>query len=1662
MTFVSSTAAGRPHPGRRMILRVQGARQELAGKAVIVEREDPATGRWGVRLQDGSNQFIVVAAAELMLPAGGEPVEADGIADMVAGACAGVASPMPSRASPSVQRQARPQPTLSPRPEEEEAVPPETERAPAPRTARTARATARETNVRVGVRCRPMSRSERKAREQNVVLLDPSQPSLICLQQPLCDGDTSSPQKSIFAYDHLFNHLSSSEALYEELAAPLVDGIFDGYNATILAYGQTGSGKTHSMMGTPDDPGVIPRVADAVFDKVDLLEDGRSVRVCASYLQIYREIVHDLLVDDASGVDLKVRRDPKLGTYVQGLTEHQIEDAAGLAEIIERGNKKRAVASTFMNAESSRSHAIVIIRVEQEIEFYAGSSQKKRVFAKMCLVDLAGSERAKKSGAQDETLQEAIAINQSLSALGNVINALTDPRASKAQVVPYRASKLTQILEQSLGGNANTAMLATIAPTASNYAETLQTLQYAARAKQIANRAAANAYTFEEPPELKPPPETLAVAVTQVFSDATETVATFTEPVTTQAAVLRTSLCDCFEGCGRWMCWLLLYTRWMILSILILPFQLLYGLLKGLGTALWWLVACAMGVSRGVETCVLGTARILVQLAEMAERLSGDFFSSAQRHPVLVAAGVFLVWQTLAICLEAQAEQAHKEAVVDGPSAATLKKRAKAEKAAREASEMVDARCWHLTKPGESCAEACGSYTELFRLPIALAARARALAPPIFYDADEYITTREMASAKVVNALSSHYQLPTESLAHLDEACEGAMYLYLPELGSWDCYDGQSIDAVGMPFQSPCVCTAAPAVAFATAAVFVLVVAALATRMYTAYDRQTPVLRPEGVLVNALALEDLSGMTTYYDEPYSHATSGDELDSIPADAKWVFVGAYRQGSSTIAVGAFGRREEVVRRTHLDPRTEKHVAHEHNGVWWYRTDDASFGFAASPDVGKRGYLVDASNESDPARLSWGLHGLGGYRVGTALGVGAWTKMLYYTSRYGAEEYSLAPGDESRWLSSSPPATRIGAGGIQRSNRPASRQAPPSPPPSPPVDGSSSPPPSKRRTSIASARSYLAERLQSSRAPTTPAEAATSSTYQHPSSAAAAAVSTPNLSHGYLACAASLQHEKIDRSLPPPPNAPFSPLIPSVSNGSLVGLGSIWLNAVTTNDLALMTKHYEVPYSHATTAYHLDTIPSHAEWVFVGAREAGANAVALGAFGKRDDVLRRTPHNEPHEHNGVWWYRTDGYSFGFAPNSELQQYRADSMNPRDPQRLSWHLQGDGGWRAGQYTDLNGETPWRKLICYGSDPDWFTAAEAFRSALSQKRESPKYGLLAATTSILQCGPMVVLVLIYCDDNEYLKVRHEQPIVLVSALVSFATLVLSLTDLTTSEATSAGLRVRDEYVRSAQVNALMAVYFTADATLRALALLVLGSALGRLLDLVAISAVLAAFGWQWLRVLCNGGLRAACAVICERRRFLETFLRAVLPLIAPTVLQQQTSAQRRTEMIFSSAICAAMVLVPCLPATMEYMPHPLPWGDDVETHAVALLSFALAAKYLTFALGAFPALSDDAYGVIGVGAAVKEVGREAISQRSVGDSLQAPAYLPEPDWFAFTPGRGPIGSLCMWAVEAVYCTLVVLTLGLCGRRSDGTYWGSYSKPSASPEVPYSQLLEA
>ena len=357
----------------------------------------------------------------------------------------------------------------------------------------------------------------------------------------------------IFAYDHLYDSNSTSEEIYEDLGRPLVEGLFDGLNATIFAYGQTGSGKTHSMMGNADDPGVTPRVAEYIFEKADEVQRGAEsddasgstmVEIYASYMQIYKENLQDLLAADPTKA-LNVRRDPKQGAYVEGLSERLLGNVGELAGLIEQGNKKRAVASTLMNAHSSRSHALVIIRIEQETSYYAQSRFKKKVLSKINLVDLAGSERASKSGASGETLQEMIAINQSLSALGNVINALTDPRANSKAHIPYRSSKLTTLLEPSLGGNSNTVMLAAISPTASNYGETLQTLQFASRAKRIVTRATINSFKVDLPEELPPSP-----VLEEIQETLLETRDAIVEPVAREAARCEQAVEACLGSIG--------------------------------------------------------------------------------------------------------------------------------------------------------------------------------------------------------------------------------------------------------------------------------------------------------------------------------------------------------------------------------------------------------------------------------------------------------------------------------------------------------------------------------------------------------------------------------------------------------------------------------------------------------------------------------------------------------------------------------------------------------------------------------------------------------------------------------------------------------------------------------------------------------------------------------------------------------------------------------------------------------------------------------------------------------------------------------------------------------------------------------------------------------
>ena len=215
--------------------------------------------------------------------------------------------------------------------------------------------------IKVGVRCRPLNRTELSLNDDFVVQFDENAPQLcITNPQPLHSEDV----ESMFAYDHVYGEDSTSEQVFEDMGKPLVDSLFDGFNASIFAYGQTGSGKTHTMMGTPGDQGLIPRVCRNIFERIEALGDGSKVTVVASYLQIYREVLQDLLGDSKD--ELKIRRDPKMGTYVQGLSEHELSSASGLTALIDAGNKKRAVASTQMNSESSRSHAVVIIRVQQQ------------------------------------------------------------------------------------------------------------------------------------------------------------------------------------------------------------------------------------------------------------------------------------------------------------------------------------------------------------------------------------------------------------------------------------------------------------------------------------------------------------------------------------------------------------------------------------------------------------------------------------------------------------------------------------------------------------------------------------------------------------------------------------------------------------------------------------------------------------------------------------------------------------------------------------------------------------------------------------------------------------------------------------------------------------------------------------------------------------------------------------------------------------------------------------------------------------------------------------------------------------------------------------------------------------------------------------------------
>lgn len=410
------------------------------------------------------------------------------------------------------------------------------------------------------VRCRPVSESEKGHDDGSSAVTVSGRSVTLCpgpRAHSYAKAGEEGDQSLVFAYDHAFGPTSDQLSVFAACGAPLVQELLKGFNATIFAYGQTGSGKTHTMIGNDLEPGLIPRTAWYLFERLQALNavdaslvsgeasvegpslptadagDGgdaradsnlaeglhphpttaaadagvteqeaalsgkHTFRLTATYLQIYNETLVDMLAESGAGggggQELRVRTSPSHGIFVAGLSEHPVTCPQDVLDLLERGNRSRATATTKMNATSSRSHAVFTLNLVQDVpvgkqaEGESGGAEKdvgaldaasfgaaeaetgggdgefavplvRRLRSKINLVDLAGSERAKLSGADENAalMKECVNINKSLSALGNVIAALSEGRTTH---VPYRESKLTQLLEESLGGNAQTIMI---------------------------------------------------------------------------------------------------------------------------------------------------------------------------------------------------------------------------------------------------------------------------------------------------------------------------------------------------------------------------------------------------------------------------------------------------------------------------------------------------------------------------------------------------------------------------------------------------------------------------------------------------------------------------------------------------------------------------------------------------------------------------------------------------------------------------------------------------------------------------------------------------------------------------------------------------------------------------------------------------------------------------------------------------------------------------------------------------------------------------------------------------------------------------------------------------------------------------------------------------
>ncbi|CAM9851434.1 unnamed protein product [Bubo scandiacus] len=369
-------------------------------------------------------------------------------------------------------------------------------------------------SVKVAVRVRPMNRREKDLNAKFIISMEKNKTTITNLKVPEgITGETGRERTKTFTYDFSYFSADSKspsfvcqEMVFKNLGTDVLKSAFEGYNACVFAYGQTGSGKSYTMMGNAGDAGLIPRICEGLFSRISekTKRNEASFRTEVSYLEIYNERVRDLLRRKSSKTNnLRIREHPKEGPYVEDLSKHLVQNYTDVEELMDAGNINRTTAATGMNDVSSRSHAIFTINFTQA-KF--DSEMPCETVSKIHLVDLAGSERADATGATGVRLKEGGNINKSLVTLGNVISALADlsqdatnPLSKKKQVfVPYRDSVLTWLLKDSLGGNSKTIMIATISPADVNYGETLSTLRYANRAKNIINKP-----TINEDPNVK-------------------------------------------------------------------------------------------------------------------------------------------------------------------------------------------------------------------------------------------------------------------------------------------------------------------------------------------------------------------------------------------------------------------------------------------------------------------------------------------------------------------------------------------------------------------------------------------------------------------------------------------------------------------------------------------------------------------------------------------------------------------------------------------------------------------------------------------------------------------------------------------------------------------------------------------------------------------------------------------------------------------------------------------------------------------------------------------------------------------------------------------------------------------------------------------------------